>query len=231
MNTKVWGGPLWRVLHGTGQLRDRRFAPHLANVVSTLEFVMPCSFCRESYIQFSKDLTIDEIDETIASGNFARWLYDMHNKVVFKLQAQILEKARVPKKYVAAVLEESKLSFEVLQKRLRISVPYFSATDVFVCLGILALSAREGTCKVRKAHFLKFARSIAFLLTGFPVSAAIGTELFSALHSATVRNFNAIMAKLLQVELNRRPSTAEKHQHVQTLSYAKASSCTAGVCL
>ena len=235
MNTKVWGGPLWRVLHGVGTLEatgNRRFLEPLATVVQTLEFIMPCSFCRNSYVQFAKTLKIQSIESTLENKDFSLWLYNMHNKVVRKLQGQALDAAGVPSVYRTKIFNATKLPWDVLQKRLLITKPYFSEHDVFTVLGILSLSAAQEGCSKRKAHLHNFSTSIAILLTGFPVFYELGVALWEALQSVNPTNFNERMPRLLVgLELKRRPTTSDCKQRAQVLGYAKAGACIAGACL
>ena len=195
---------------------------------------MPCSFCRDSYITFSRELHIGSIETTLRRNQFCQWLYALHNRVAAKLQKQALEVAGVPSRHINAVFEATKLSYEVLQKRLLITYPYFSEADVFTVLGILALSASEEACLKRKAHFVRFANSLAGLLSGFhlPRLKDLGASLLQALRRVTVENFDKeIMKRLLGVELQHRPSISESETHVRVLSLAKAGRCLAGACL
>ena len=234
MNTKVWGPPLWRVLHGSSTLTGTHpiHEESLATIVRTLEFIMPCSFCRDSYAKFSRDLNIEAIETTLHRKQFGRWLYDLHNLVVAKLQRQALETAGVPPQYTDIIYEKTKLSYEVLQKRLIITYPYFSEADVFTVLGILALSATEEACIKRKRHFLEFARCVAKLLVGFSSFGNFGASLSSALERVNLLNFDRVIIKLLLgMELKRRPNKSEHEKHLQILGLAKAGKCLAGACL
>ena len=235
MNTKVWGGPLWRVLHGAGTLEatgNPRFLESLATVVRTLEFIMPCSFCRNSYIQFAKTLKINAIEATLLEKDFSLWLYNMHNKVVQKLQGQALDTAGGPAAYRSKVFNATKLPWDVLQKRLLITKPYFSEHDVFTVLGILTLSAVQEGCVKRKGHMLDFATGIAVLLTGFPALQELGVAMWETLQNVTPSNFNQRMPRLLVgLELKRRPTSSDCRKRTQVLGYAKAGACVAGACL
>jgi hypothetical protein len=90
MMTKVWGPAGWFFLHSvtfgfpheiTEENKTRR--RDYINFFNSLGNVLPCKYCRESWNNFMKDLPIEEHVES--RETITKWLYDMHNKVNYKL--------------------------------------------------------------------------------------------------------------------------------------------------
>ena len=91
--TKVWGPGCWLFLHcmvtGYPDKIDKKNKEHLLRRKHTIAFlkqlpyVLPCKYCRESFITFSKQLPV----ENYANSNkdLCTWLYKMHCKVNKKL--------------------------------------------------------------------------------------------------------------------------------------------------
>lgn len=211
---------------------DSKLAKSIGKIVRSLQYVMPCSFCRDSYETFAKELDVDKLEETIVAGGYAKWLYDLHNKVSAKLQRQVLEKCQVPPDLIPTVISESQLTYTVLRKRLMITLPYFCEIDVFLMLSIMGLSAKEGTCQARKAHFISFATHTGVLLAAFAPFTELGEALTHAFKEMSVDTFDAtVMQTLLALELHRRPSPEDSKEQLQVLSIAKAGSCSVGVCV
>ena len=93
MTTKVWGSPLWFGLHcitfGYPYAINPTNPAHKTKEHDYKMFfyylgrVLPCKYCRESYMDFMKDMPIDNKLKT--RKQLTKWLYDMHNKVNDKL--------------------------------------------------------------------------------------------------------------------------------------------------
>ena len=93
MMTKVWGPACWFYLHcmvtGYPDKIDTKNKDHILRrkhiikFLQELPYVLPCKYCRESFIQFSEELPV----ENYANSNkdLCRWLYKMHTKVNDKL--------------------------------------------------------------------------------------------------------------------------------------------------
>ena len=93
MMTKVWGPPGWLFLHcitfGYPFKIDHKNKDHLMkkkyfrNFFHNLGHVLPCKYCRNSYIEYMEELPIeDHLDDR---KSITEWLYKMHNKINFKL--------------------------------------------------------------------------------------------------------------------------------------------------
>jgi hypothetical protein len=233
MNTKIWGPPTWRFLHGTSFMSvDSKLAPSIGKIVRSLQYVMPCSFCRDSFEIFSKELNVEGLEDTIVRGGYAKWLYDIHNKVAAKLQRQVLEKSGVPPDVIPTVIAESQLTYSVLRKRLMITLPYFCEIDIFLMLSIMGLSAKEGDCMARKEHFISFATHTGVLLEAFAPFNQLGSALRSAFQRITVQTFDGtVMQALLALELGRQPTADDAKEQLHVLRIAKAGSCSVGVCI
>lgn len=93
MITKIWGPPAWIFLHSVTMGYPVKFDPndldHVNRRNSMIDFfnslanVLPCKYCRESYDEYIKESPIESNLSTRVE--LARWLYDIHNKVNYKL--------------------------------------------------------------------------------------------------------------------------------------------------
>ena len=91
--TKVWGPGCWLFLHcmvtGYPDKIDKKNKEHVARRKHTIAFlkqlpyVLPCKYCRESFIKFSKELPVEEYADT--NKDLCLWIYKMHCKVNKKL--------------------------------------------------------------------------------------------------------------------------------------------------
>lgn len=93
MITKIWGPPAWVFLHsvtmGYPVECDPENKDHIIRKNNMISFfnsighVLPCKYCRESYNEYINELPIENHLETRI--DLAKWLYDIHNKVNYKL--------------------------------------------------------------------------------------------------------------------------------------------------
>ena len=93
MITKIWGPPAWIFLHCVTMGYPVEFDPenedHVIRRESMIYFfnsitnVFPCKYCRESYAEYIRELPIE--DHLSTRVELARWFYDIHNKVNYKL--------------------------------------------------------------------------------------------------------------------------------------------------
>ena len=113
-----------------------------------------------------------------------------------------------------------------------IALPYFSENDVFLVLGVMALSAKEDAGTERKSHFMTFARHVALLLQSFPPFTSLGHAMADAFQTLTASTFDAsVMSLLLSLELERRPTANDLKEQLDVLGIARAGSCSVGVCI
>lgn len=93
MTTNTWGPPGWHFLHcvahGFPFMINDNNPKHFnkrndyANFFYYLGKVLPCKYCRDSYMDFIKEVPIDNMLDT--RKDLCKWLYDIHNKVNEKL--------------------------------------------------------------------------------------------------------------------------------------------------
>ena len=93
MMTKVWGPPGWLFLNcvsfgypykinNSNPLHKNKKQDY-KNFFYFLGKVMPCKYCRDSYMDFIKE---NPIDNSLNSRNdLTKWLYNIHNKINNKL--------------------------------------------------------------------------------------------------------------------------------------------------
>lgn len=90
MNTTFWGPSGWKFLHiltfiypinpsFSDKVKMREF-------MSSLYLILPCKYCRASFLKYSNSLPIDDYLES--RDMMIEWLYKIHNKVNKKLRAQ-----------------------------------------------------------------------------------------------------------------------------------------------
>jgi hypothetical protein len=90
MNTNIWGNSGWTFLHTITFNYPEN--PTLTQKNDTEVFftlvgsILPCKYCRESYILFIKQLPIKPALESRAL--LTKWLFNIHNKVNNKLRRQ-----------------------------------------------------------------------------------------------------------------------------------------------
>lgn len=93
MMTKVWGPAGWLFLHSVAMgypyyINDEN-PDHKTKKEDYYKFfyylgkVLPCKYCRESYMDFFAKLNLN--GNLNSRNEVSRWLYDMHNKVNRKL--------------------------------------------------------------------------------------------------------------------------------------------------
>ncbi len=93
MMTKVWGPPGWLFLHSIAfgypyainpTNQDHAYKQdHYKTFFNMIGYVLPCKYCRQSYIEFIREMPIDNYLDS--RENLCRWLYIIHNKVNNKL--------------------------------------------------------------------------------------------------------------------------------------------------
>jgi hypothetical protein len=92
MDTRFWGPSGWKLLHsiainyGLKNAITNKERDNFGIFFSTLEYVLPCKYCRMSLTQYVDELPIEDHLSTNESFNF--WLYSIHNKVNKKLRDQ-----------------------------------------------------------------------------------------------------------------------------------------------
>jgi hypothetical protein len=93
MMTNVWGPPGWIFLHcitmgypykiNTNNKQHLFRKKHTKDFFNSLGHVLPCKYCRESYLEYVSQNPIDKHLNT--RKELAKWFYNIHNKVNQKL--------------------------------------------------------------------------------------------------------------------------------------------------
>lgn len=82
VDTRFWGPSGWQLFHLIAFRSD-----HPNHVFELMQTVLPCKFCRESTAKFVKELPLQ--------NDAGRWLYEIHNKVNYKLRTQCKDNPEV----------------------------------------------------------------------------------------------------------------------------------------
>ena len=93
MMTNVWGPPGWVFLHSITMGYPYKINPKNKKDISRKEYtkiffnslghVLPCKYCRESYLKYISQHPIDKHLNT--RKKLVKWFYDIHNKINQKL--------------------------------------------------------------------------------------------------------------------------------------------------
>ena len=143
MNTFIWGPPLWKLIHSVAYCAQSQHADELALFFLTFKKVLPCIYCRKSFEEFERTLTVLHGNKTLAqiiqNRELFAWSYALHDLVNEKLDRQEFEKQIVTKECLRA----KQLSFECLHKRHALHPVNVTVTDLFDILFIFALNYPE----------------------------------------------------------------------------------------
>lgn len=92
MDTRFWGPPAWILLHTLAFNYEPKYKDEYNIFFSNLQYVLPCIYCRVSYIEYIESLPISL--HLSSRDEIFSWLYQIHNKVNDKLRSQgLLDKA------------------------------------------------------------------------------------------------------------------------------------------
>jgi len=90
MKTKIFGPPLWKVLHilstNYPQTPTETDKKKYKDFYKSLQEMLPCIYCRESYKQFWRIFPIDNY--LCSQKHLMYWVYTLHNFVNDKLRKQ-----------------------------------------------------------------------------------------------------------------------------------------------
>lgn len=84
MNVNIWGPPTWEFLHNAAFLLDSH--KQETTLFLHLNQLLPCMYCRDSYVKFYKQLKKPEV------GMYSKWIYMIHKLVNQKLNSQRISK-------------------------------------------------------------------------------------------------------------------------------------------
>lgn len=246
--TGIWGPPFWRLLHTLSFASDR--APKRQGDVSAvtafmraLPHVLPCSFCRQSWAQFSAELereTRSGVAEHVSQRRLVAYLYAAHNKVNEKLDTQHAAQTGVP--YVPS----RGISLECLVRRFTVQPVQLCEKDVWLLLFILALNYPRDPADPRRGGsyrqlFAALPRVLALCGLGEDLGCAIRTQLQTA-PAGFVRAFrtsDALFDWVLSLKLacaaRQRKGTPDRRAMARdirkVLRQAQAGVCAHGSCV
>lgn len=243
MNTWIWGPPKWKFLHSLSFSPDAHaHASVVAQFLNTLSAVLPCKYCRESYHKFVQQLCLTanmSLQEIIATGRLARWMYDLHDKVNEKLDKQLAAEhakqsgVKVTDEQQDALCRKRQITFECLTKRFVLRPISFCSEDVWEFLLIFSYNMdltrdQANSRMVQQWHmFFQLLPQVAQL-------AGASHELTAALARASSLSVNQSYLTAVvqaQAQYENTPFIADMVTQVQQLyDYAKASVCKHGSC-
>lgn len=96
MNTWIWGPPKWKFLHTLSfSPQAQEHAEDIALFLECLGVVLPCVFCRESFVTFVHQLQRQmgnmSLVEIIQSAQLSLWMYKLHEMINDKLNMQAIK--------------------------------------------------------------------------------------------------------------------------------------------
>lgn len=146
MNTWLWGPPTWKVLHTLSFAPAAAASPNpkiIGKFLGTLTHALPCVFCRVSYDGFTHELRDEQfggrtVEGVAASGELAKWMYALHDKVNAKLDKQHAESLGLRGDDLLKRCRRRQITFDCLSKRFALQPIAFCADDVFDMLQIFA---------------------------------------------------------------------------------------------
>jgi len=90
MDTRFWGPPGWKLLHQIAYQYPEKPSPEekldYGIFYTNLKNVLPCKYCRNSYVKFIEKLPVEGFLDSRAK--LTEWVYLIHNKVNGKLRRQ-----------------------------------------------------------------------------------------------------------------------------------------------
>jgi hypothetical protein len=86
INPKIWGPPLWKVLHVIAFRAKSRDADACVSMVGALRECLPCPSCLESISEVIARMR--DVRAACHDGLFGRWMYELHEHVSDKLDSQ-----------------------------------------------------------------------------------------------------------------------------------------------
>ena len=148
MNTWLWGPPTWKVLHTLSYapaVKTVANADTISHFLCTLTHALPCVYCRGSYNGFTRELQREfggrKVEQVIVDGEFAKWMYLLHDKVNAKLDKQHAAEVGLENHPdLERVCRRRQISFKCLTKRFHLRPIQFCAEDVFEILQIFAMN-------------------------------------------------------------------------------------------
>jgi hypothetical protein len=154
-----WGPALWRVLASFAAglkdtLGEKQLPEEAVKLFSVLGGVLPCTYCRASYQEFTRQLLKSLDFSTLTCSDLPKFVFDLHNKVNDKLDNQLCVKKvpdlakrlRVSEAELAAALKATRFcegrrpSWDVVQTSHAIFSLKCGVSDLMSVLFMLAMS-------------------------------------------------------------------------------------------
>lgn len=137
MNTKSWGPPAWKFLFSciVGRYPDvldesdeehTRIKNHFIQLFSSLEIIMPCIYCRQSFEEFYKELDINEY--LSSKRDLVFWLYLIKDKVNNKLMIQEKIEYASDKLTLVNLYKNNQITLDEYNERLKMSEKQIKCT-------------------------------------------------------------------------------------------------------
>lgn len=150
MNTWIWGPPAWKFLHTLSFSPAAVSRPaDVASFVESVQHVLPCVYCRDSYTGFLPQLQqrFGPLPEVVRTKGLPQWMYALHDMVNAKLDKQLAEDmfqkegVQVSPAKITTLCRKRQITYECLTKRFIIRPVQFCEDDIWEFLEIFALNA------------------------------------------------------------------------------------------
>lgn len=127
IKTSFWGPHAWAYLFSSiagsyptsldeSNVNHMKIVKSFKSMFSSLQYTLPCKYCRDSYCKFFKEIPISEYVNS--RRMMMKWLYLIHDKVNRKLITQETELFEIKKKELMnRSLTPTKLKSEVAKLR------------------------------------------------------------------------------------------------------------------
>ena len=144
MNTWIWGPPTWRFLHTLSfSPQASAVAPQLETFLLAMGSVLPCVYCRDSHHAFVHRLqerSGQSLRQVIHAGRLSVWMYELHELVNNKLNAQVPKTKNNNESLLHALQQKRQISFPCLAKRFHVRHIAFCDADVLDMMKMFALN-------------------------------------------------------------------------------------------
>lgn len=145
MNTWIWGPPAWRFLHTLSfSPQASTVAPQLETFLLAMGAVLPCVYCRDSFHAFVHRLEEraggQSLRHVIHAGRLSVWMYELHELVNNKLNAQVPKTKNNNESLLQAFQQKRQIAFPCLAKRFHVRPIAFCDADVLDMIKMFALN-------------------------------------------------------------------------------------------
>lgn len=119
MDTKIWGPKLWNLLYELAKSYTKIKRQDVVRILTSLQYAMPCMYCRSSYRYFFARFPISDALPTKRrkpqqQKMLTRWLWNLKNQVKHKLQLQTwIQVVGLEKEYTQKFVNQSMLPTQI----------------------------------------------------------------------------------------------------------------------